>query len=879
MNKKRVLSLLLALCMMVSVISIDTVVKAADDTELTNIALSTNGTLISSNHFTDTGYMATHGYGLDAMIDGVVGKGYGVTDMETTYQYEELYIELVFNATYQVSQIRMRSIGEGFPVDFTLSVCTAKGWEVVAEQKDYPTPAKDTWVEFSFNTKACTKVRLTATENGVNSQGKYFIGMREFEVLGKSVENIALSTNGTLISSNHFTDTTWMATNGYDLDAMIDGKCDASGKYGVTDMGTDYQYETTYVHLQFDSTYRISEIRLESSSVGGFPVDFTLSAWTVDGWQVIDSWENYPVPAAKTWVNIAFDPIVCSAVRLTTTENGTESSGGGKYFIGLYEFEVYGAKEEATISSLPDISEYSEVQTDGTAFCSSAYTYTAANIQLSSLNDGNTSSGYYCSVFFADSVGGQYAGILFENTYCFNSVSIVVPGGDRIPEDFRISVFDGEEWVDVVTETDYPTRSAAFTVEFTFPEMTGTAVKVTADTMREGDTSKHTYALQIRELIINGARTDIQLEQPEVDLYNVSNGMKVSASSVVDWGAPTYGSDLNNLVDVNTKTNYSSIWSANSNNYEWVCVDFDAPVRAHYVEITPWSSNGVKRFPKDFTIEVYTGSEWKTVVEQTDYAKLGYAFCFTPIECTAIRLTATEMDHADSANNYALILQDMKVYGDSANVMLNQPTHTGTKVNRAEAAVVLSKGTNNAVLNDFVPGGKVYTSQLVENAEDATKIQFMFDRSVYIDSMNIFVPSDAAGKFPSDFTVYAFTGEEWEQVFNITGYSSTDKKHFFSFKGVDCSSMMLVAQNMCEIGDRYGMQADEIYLYGAFKDDACTLLGDGNNDAKLSEQSDCAAFRTSIVTESTDTSRFDINMDRDVDVRDLVRMKQYFKEK
>lgn len=887
MNKKRILSLLLALCMLVSVISIDTVVEAASSQELVNAALADNGATISvsEGHEGSNFWWNDYGATLEKMIDTEPSRTFGITKKAADMQYTPITLTVQFDGTYEVSQVQLWGAGlGGFPVAFKLQAYTGTDWEDVGSYTNVESCQGGQHKEFTFDAITCTQFRMVTSENGVivdNGNTHYGVCLGSFEIYGVKLDNVALSGNDTKISSSFPTGDYMQNTAMAGLEKMIDGE---DGNYGVTGMSPDYQYKPISIDLRFNETYQISQIRLRATAdgVNGFPVDFTLEVFTANGWKVVVTQTDYPVPAANTWIEFSFDAVVCTAVRLTATENGTN---GSSYFIGLREFEVYGTEADETISPLPDASDYSAVQTSGTAFCSSAYTYN--NIKLSSLNDGVTNNGgkFYSSDFFANPDGGQYAGVLFEDTYCFNQVSLNMLRGDVIPEDFRISVYNGEEWVDVVTEPDYPTRdSGMYTVDFTFPEIYGNAVKVTADTMRMGDTSKNTYAMQIGELIINGAITDLGLEQPEVELYNVASGMNVSASSVVDWGAPTYGSDLNNLVDISGATNYSSVWSKINYNYEWVRIDFDAPVRAHHVYITPWIASvdgaNVTRFPKDFTIEVYTGTEWKTVVEQTDYAKPCYKFCFTPIECTAIRMVVTEMDNADADTNYAFVIKDFKVYADSANTILNQPENIGEKLNRSEASVAISQGVNNAALRDSLTNGVVtYTSQLVENAEDEIAMQFMFARSVYIDSMKVFVHNDDAGKFPSDFTVYAFTGNEWEEVFSATGYTCPDNAtdHYFSFEGVYCNSIVIVAKNLYQIGDKYGVRLRNVNLLGFFEDDASILLGDGNGDNKLSDAEDLAAFRTYIVNDTATSSKFDVNMDNAGDVRDLVRMKRYFK--
>ena len=112
----------------------------------------------------------------------------------------------------------------------------------------------------------------------------------------------------------------------------------------------------------------------------------------------------------------------------------------------------------------------------------------------------------------------------------------------------------------------------------------------------------------------------------------------------------------------------------------------------------------------------------------------------------------------------------------------------------------------------------------------------------------------------------------------MTGYTCKEEaiEHYFSFEGVYCNSIMIVASGLYELDDGYGLRLQDIQILGSFEDGKCALLGDGNQDGKLTEAEDCTAFREYIVNSSESSMKYDINMDETGDVRDLVRMKRYF---
>ena len=154
MSKKRILSFLLAFCMLISVISIDAVATAA---EPTNVALATNGTTITSNRISSFG--EENDLGLGKMIDGD-DANFGIT--EECDKDDETTLDLIFKQSYLVSKVRMRtrelSTNQGYataPVDYTLSVWTSNGWKEVKKVVDHVQSESNEWIEHEFEAVAC----------------------------------------------------------------------------------------------------------------------------------------------------------------------------------------------------------------------------------------------------------------------------------------------------------------------------------------------------------------------------------------------------------------------------------------------------------------------------------------------------------------------------------------------------------------------------------------------------------------------------------------------------------------------------------------------------------------------------------------------------
>lgn len=923
MKKRRILGVILSMCMLVSGLSVNPLpAKAETTTEETNIALSTNGTTVETSHKNDWAE-GQKLYKMANLNDGknTTNTGYFTSKYDTEYENAAISVTLSFNGTYRIRALQLTPAFSwkyegGFPDTFKIEANTQDGWVTVVEQSGC-TVGSFRRFRYEFAQVDCSQLRLVTSKNGAihednNTTTYYGLRLGEFEVFGvltPNHKNVALSTNGTRVETSHLNN--W-AENVYTEETyrkarLIDGKKskNTGNGYFMSDNLTAAGSETTpiSVTLKFDKAYQISKIRLEPAYMwgtcqGGFPDAFTVSVYTAEGWKEVVSDSGCGQQA--DWKSYIFQEVDCTAVRLTTSKNSYVEGGTTKYGLRLGEFEVYGAESSEDIVVLPDAASYAAVQKQGTPFASTSREL--GDVALNKLNDDDYKTvywyKYYSSEFFSNPEGSQYAGVMFDKAYGFDSVTVATYG-ERMPEDFHISVYNGSKWVDVVTEKGYtPSTQEHGEFTFSFDDICGSAVRITADKMRRITNSNQTgYGLQITEFIIHGAATTAAMDTPSVELFNVANGMTVTAGSVVDWGAPAFGSDLNNLVDNNSTTNYSSNWLSLPENYEWVQITFDAPVCAHYVDFCAWAndSNSPKRFPKDFEIQAYTGTEWKTVVSETDYniteetysggaangqgsTSQPFRFGFAPVECTAIRLVATKLDLTNTAgDSYALILSDMRVYGDNATQEAVRPDTSRIWGNQAPAAVVLSRGTDNELLNDGdkTSPGNIYTSEFVDSADGSVSMQFIFDRPTRMDRIR-FYPGEgdtANAEFPTAFTVYAYTGSGWQEIRNVSGYTATGRREF-SFREICCSSIIIRMTGLYEVDGRYGVQLKDIDLMGAIGTDPGVVLGDGSGDDKLTE-ADLPYIRQGLL-KAENTSKYDFNMDQAEDVRDLVRAKNYF---
>lgn len=326
---------------------------------VTNLAYK-QGTSISTDHAGD--WYELNGAGMACLIDGLYNK-VGITNTDENYENESIEIKLQFNKTYRVNEISLYAADPdargGFPVNFKLQAETSGGWTTVVEETGYEVTERG-WQSFTFEEVECTAVRLLSTKNSKIDDGNACgVLLVEFAVYGEEVENIALASNGTVITANPQSDWAEITMNGlYGMSKLIDGDC---GREGITGGGKASSYQTTpiEVKLEFNGTYCIDKIRMyagDPDKKGGFPVDFSLDVYTTEGWQTVAKRTDYQV-TAEGWQNFAFDEVECTAVRLLSTENSEAFNGDGSsagYSIRLYEFEVYGSPI-MSVPALPEV--------------------------------------------------------------------------------------------------------------------------------------------------------------------------------------------------------------------------------------------------------------------------------------------------------------------------------------------------------------------------------------------------------------------------------------------------------------------------------------------------------------------------------------------
>lgn len=842
-----------------------------------NIALASNGTVISTTHVND--WMTDAGYGMGNMIDGVgEGGNYGITAAEIDYQDVEMQIELRFAETYQIDKIRLLAhAAGGFPTDFTLSAYTGDGWKTLVTKTDYAV-AEAGWHEFEFEAVDCSAVRLTSTENGKIDGEKYCVLLSEFEVYGTDTEavvptpptedagdeeppvqstNIALATNGTTISTSHVND--WMTDAGYGIGNMIDGVGEG-GNYGITAAETNYQNEEMQITLNFNATYKIDKIRLCAHAAGGFPRDFSIDAYTGEGWKTVVTKTDYIVVDAG-WFEFEFEAVDCSAVRLTSTENG--KIDGDKYCVLLSEFEVYGVTATSVVPAPPsdDGTDSGDETQDG----DKGQTTTGVNVGLASngttaytshpdswgesngfgvtrLNDGSVSGQYFITSGDAGSENRQMKVTLnFKKAYKVDEVRLYAVNDGGFPVDFTLSVYTADGWKTVVTKRGY--KATAGWQIFEFGAVDCSAVRLTST--KNGVTNNGKYSIYLHEFEVYGVAATSAVPVAPIEKaesttpgstgtgtttpgatasengfkYDMTKSLALYAPATARTDYASIGLGPANLTDGNIGTLYScDLTKASKGTEEWVEINLLGNYAVDTVVL--YARNNGWGFPIDFTISVFYDGEWTEVLKKTGYSSFfdpgvsEHVFTFPATIGNQIRISATNCQLA--AGEYGLQLTEVAVYGERA-----VGDYVLPNVNLVNAGTVVTTSTSledYGFFRDYLIDGDVttgYSSVQYSTPHNTEWIELDFKRIMNMGAIEL-KPSWNGGGFPVDFTVQVLVNDEWVTVVTVEDYEKPLNEAWQKFVFERQYEATKLRITVTELGEEYGqycLKLNEIAVY------------------------------------------------------------------
>ena len=876
---KRIISVALVFVLAISLVNVFGLREVLQATALegsTNIALASNGTTVSTSHINDWAE-GTEDYKSERVNDGKYGAntGFFISSESPDMENEQIYLALSFNQTYEIDKIRLApafawyGYEGGFPDSFIIEANTQSGWTKIIEKSGCVITSAD-FLEYDFSAVFCDSVRLVTTKNSKFSNStNYGLRLGEFEVYGvKSTEtrqNIALASNGTLAKVS--APNQWAEDNGFGIEKINDGNID---NLFFSESGASIENKKIEVRMTFQQNYKVDEVVLYSHPDGGFPVDFTLQAYTAQGWKTVNTQVGYEAILSRN--EFSFDPIDCSALRLVSTKNGDlVNKPSAEYAVFISEFEIYGEKTDSNISAPSDVDEPDEpdepaepVQTSynvalkdngGVASTDHPSSWGEENgYGIINLNDGKTGG-----LFFVSDVSKDYEktpmkmAIGFNNTYRINQVKLYAAQDGAFPVDFVIEVYTEGSWKTVVTKKGYE-ATTGWQI-FDFEAIDCTAVRVRTSKNGKSNTEEK-YGVYLGEFEAYGVpsgktmpaapQEESQAAKPVNTFSNIalaSNGTVASTSHQNSWGEEN-GYGISNLNDGLTAPIYFITQDGDKQDMEMrVALNFKTAYKVNKINLFASQDGG---FPVDFALQVYTENGWKTVVTKTGYkAKTGWqTFEFDDVDCSAVRLVSTKLGVSSTTGAFLIYLGEFEVYGVESTVSIpvapiEKSVNTG-KTGGKEAGA--NKGftydaERNIALNvpatartEFsqygvgvgnVNDGNLYnfwSCNLLESSKGTAEwVELNLLDNYWVDTVTLYA-RDYGWGFPIDFTISIFYNDEWKEVVKKVGYISPEvagvTEHVFTFPKVVGNKIRIEGTYFNKADGEYGMQLMEVAAYG-----------------------------------------------------------------
>ncbi len=474
-------------------------------------------------------------------------------------------------------------------------------------------------------------------------------------------KNVALASNGTsiFIDKPH----AWAEGAGYGIGRMIDGAYNEPG-FGFTNGNQNAEINLT---LEFQRTYQVDSIVLYGHQDGGFPEDFTVSAYTKEGWQEVVNETGYTSKGEQDTFTLA-TPVDCAGIRLTITKNGNTINAGYQFY--LKEFEVYGVESNVAISKNFTIKN-AAAAANGAQISSDKTT--GEGHEIGKLIDGNTAGNDFANINAdnAQEVVDTNITVSFEGCWHIDTVRLYKSDSYAFPADFTIDVLSRDGWKTVRSETGYRANEKLNSFSFEGVDCTAVRLHVTKQGKDEsGGWNEYTFYLS--ELEAWGTVTSIK------NAAAAANGATISSDKTTGEGH-----EIDKLINGNTAGNdFANINADNGKDVVDTNITVDFKGNWHIDTVRLYRANSYA-FPADFTIDVLTRGEWKTVHSEAGYrASEGLnSFSFEGIDCTAVRLHVTKQgkDESGGWDEYTFYLSELEAWGTKeAGLAGNTATLDGT---------------------------------------------------------------------------------------------------------------------------------------------------------------------------------------------------------
>lgn len=412
------------------------------------------------------------------------------------------------------------------------------------------------------------------------------------------------------ISRNLARDATFTASSsaenwGWFLAKINDGNRTGAGWSSWSSTDTDH---TEWIELAFPGGVArdVNRVdlypRTDPDAIGfNFPVNFTVDVWTDHGWETVVAETGHP-PVTKG-ERFRFPTRSTTKIRV---------QGTNLKFMQFAEVEVY---LSANLASDAKLTASSSAENWGW-YLANINDGVRTGIGWSSWSSMDTDHTEWIELAFPDGVARDVNRV---DLYPRSDPDVV---GLNYPVNLTIDVWAEDRWETVVARTDHPAVTSG--QKYRFPTRSTTKIRVQGTNLR---------LMQFAEIEVYSSE-------------NLASDATFSASSSAEnWG--WFIADIND--GQRDEPGWTSWSSLETDHTEWIELAFPngsaRPVNRielyPRVDLPPPGNN----FPASFTIDVWSGGAWQTVVSKRDFPAPdgGAWFAFPTHTAERVRVTGSQL--------------------------------------------------------------------------------------------------------------------------------------------------------------------------------------------------------------------------------------------
>ena len=544
------------------------------------------------------------------------------------------------------------------------------------------------------------------------------------------------------------TDPFW-ENNGYGTSALIDGVTGGTNYFSTEDYTTPDV--TKEIYLSFNDTYTVSEIRLVSPTSRQIPKDFTISVWNGSEWVEIANEKDVSVGWGAIYTKGGLKQ-TCTGLRIRATKLSM-GSNSTKYSMRFSEIEIMGVESDVKLAA-PIMHKMNVVQgiaADKIQFDCPGW---AVDFPKTKLVDGdktghknfsttnnvreNTEKEIYLTL---DETCQMNEVALYPALQNLNGTLQYVGG---FPVDFTVSIWDGNEWKEVVRKTGANVGTVGTAaadvkpISFEFPAIEGNVVRINVTKQGTINAQGTQFALRLAEIEVKGVKS----AKTGLDMPNITFEAK----------------NIANLAEVNGTTYI-----------------FDKTYKVNELIINKAD------FPKAFEVSVWNGSAWQKVANKNaaDFSTGGVYLTFDAVDCRAIRITGEQIPALDAQTN------EIVIHGVDTKAFVNVPEPMANAAYKATVEMECPDWAAATLGSAQLVDGSVTNFTTTAYALDAATsktIMVTFANAYEISKVNLYPRLSgenykADGGFPVAFKVLAWDGEVWKEVKSVTQATTFSGKY------------------------------------------------------------------------------------------------------